>query len=151
MTQYEIGAYNLGWMPIAAFHQHIRQDQNNQFERSILFKQHHRIYETQSSHYVLTGDFILDGTMRAFQATDGRIGIEANDKPVAQVACSSEVMHMAEMKQIETAVGKDNFLSSASPLSHRFPDLRPGFDFCLNGFEVHLFQIFTQHPADNFY
>ena len=49
-----------------------------------------------------------DRAARAFESADAGVGVDADDKKIALGAGALEITHVADMKNVEAAVGKDD-------------------------------------------
>ena len=61
--------------------------------------------------------FVVEGAAFAFEATDGGIGINADEEEITEITGLLEVGDVTEMKEIEATVGDDENLLTAELLS----------------------------------
>lgn len=88
-----------------------------------------RVHAGQSGQYggALAGRD--ERAVRAFELADRRVGVEANDEPVAEAPGALEVAHMAEVEQVEAAVRGDNPLTVTPGGVRPTPGLREVEEF----------------------
>ena len=73
-------------------------------------EQNHVINGAKRSDKKRAGVFIKNGTTGAFQRTDAGVCVDADDEDVAFAARAFEITNMADVKRIETTVGKNDAL-----------------------------------------
>lgn len=114
---------------VTAFDEDIGEDLGNEFEGGVLAEQDDGIDELQGGEDACAGVFGLEWARGAFEAAHGIVGIEAHDEAVAELLCAFEVIDMAEVEEVETTVGKDDFVIFAPPFLEGGRQLQGGKDF----------------------
>jgi hypothetical protein len=56
--------------------------------------------------------FVEDGTIRAFDCTDRAVTVDRHDKGISQLPGAFEISHMADMQNVEAAIGENDGLSA---------------------------------------
>jgi len=69
----------------------------------------------------------------AFERTDGIIRIDRHNNLAAEFAGGVEIAHMADVQQIEAAVGQRDASTGAAPFGHALLELASGKDLGLDG------------------
>ena len=104
---YLIGADNVLWFPVPAFHQHIRFAGKNQLERSVFIEWYHQAYRLQRSKYSHTVTFIVDGPVIPLALALYRgIGIDANDQRCTQAASLGKISDVATVQNVKAAISE---------------------------------------------
>ena len=101
---------------VAALDQNVGLEGADQFERRVLFKEHDGIDGGESGHDAGALAFADDGARWALEAADGGVGVEAEDELGAEAAAVFEQGDVADVEQVEAAVGEDDGLARGAPL-----------------------------------
>ena len=101
---------------VAAFDEDVGLEGADEFERRVLFEEDDGIDGGEGGHDA--GAFALghDGARGAFEAADGGVGVEAEHELRAEAAAVFEQRDVADVEEIEAAVGEDDGLAGGAPL-----------------------------------
>lgn len=101
-------ADDLGWLPVATFHQHIGFAGEDEVERGIFVKFYDQTDRFQCGQYRHAVLFGIDWAIIALaQASYRSIAVYTKDKRSAEGACLCQISDMAAMQHVEAAVGEN--------------------------------------------
>ncbi|RMP03935.1 hypothetical protein ALQ30_05662 [Pseudomonas syringae pv. persicae] len=135
----DIGTDHLIDAVITAFDQHVRLDVTQQIFRSAFGEADHPVHCTQACQHGHTPVNAVDRTARPFQAADRRVIVDGHDQTITQRPRLLQVGHMTGVKNVEAAIGEDDFfLVRARIIDRQQQLLQPqhaafGTFFALNG------------------
>jgi hypothetical protein len=78
--------------------------------RAFFREDHDCVNKLQCRNHGGTLAFRHERTPRPFELSAGRIGVEADDEQVAESPGTLKVTHVAEMQEVEAAIGRDDAL-----------------------------------------
>jgi hypothetical protein len=84
-----------------------------EYTGDIGFVKHHYIIHTPEGGDK-SGAFLLIqyGALRTFDRPDGAVAVDRNDQGIAQLASALKVAHVANVQNIEAAIGENNTFSA---------------------------------------
>jgi hypothetical protein len=94
--------------PVVAFHQNVRKQTRNQFQRRRRVKDHHRINAFERGEDFRAFAFGDDGTPFTFQWPNARIAVQSDDQHVTQFPRLLEDSNMSRVQHFKAAVGKND-------------------------------------------
>jgi hypothetical protein len=94
--------------PVAAFHQHVREQTGDDFARRGFVKNHYRVDAFERRENFGTLAFRQDGASGTLQLANAGVAVEADDERVAESASLLEAADMPGMQQIEAAIREDD-------------------------------------------
>ncbi len=100
---------------VAAFDDDIGADGDDEFKRRGLVEDDDSIDGGKSGQDAGALGLADDRTIRAFEAADGCVAVDGDDEPVAEATSLLEQCDVADVQQIEAAVGKDDALAVGFP------------------------------------
>lgn len=108
-----LAAHDLVAGPVATFHEHIGKQAGDYFAGSQVVEDHDGVDGFQSGENFRAFVFRYYRAAFAFQLTNARIAIEANDEHVAQCARQFQAADMAGMKKVKAPVGENDVAAVA--------------------------------------
>src|SRR4029077_13508090 len=103
---YFFAAYNLVGRPIAAFHQHVRQQRRNTRTWRWLIKNPHPIHKLQRRQNFRAFALRNNRPASAFHFSYTAIAVHANYQRIAQTPRLFQRLNMSRMQQVKAAIGK---------------------------------------------
>ena len=105
---------------VAALDENIGTKDADELEWGVFFEQHDGVDGGEGGHDA--GAFALtdDGPGGPFEAADGAVGVEAEDEFRAETAAVLEQGDVADVEEIEAAVGEDDGFAGGAPLGDTF-------------------------------
>lgn len=76
-----------------------------------LIKDHNMIHTPKCGNKRRSFILIQDRAPGSFQAANRPVAVDRHNERIAQCACTFEIAHVADVENIEAAVGKDDLLS----------------------------------------
>lgn len=119
--------------PIPAFDQHIRQNLGDQTTGIRLIEEDDIIDAGQRRKHFSALLLRHDRPVRSLvQASHRLIGIDTDDEKIAEAPGGLQITSMADMHQIETAVGKDDTVALLPPCGERRDGFMSADDFLVH-------------------
>src|SRR5579859_982534 len=112
----DVAAYNLLAGIVAAFHQYARLDRGDQFDRGILFEDHHQIDSLQRRQHFGARALILHRTAITLQPPYRCVAVETDDQPIAGAPRRGQDLDVAGMQDVETTIGEADPQSVMTPI-----------------------------------
>src|SRR5258706_16117740 len=91
---------------VGALHEYVWPDAGNEFDRSVVGKQHDGVHEGEPRQHDRACGLRLYRPCGALEPLHRGVAIEADDQPVAARARLAQELDMPGMDEIEAAVGK---------------------------------------------
>lgn len=99
--------------PIAALDKHVGEKCGNDFARRGLAENHDAVHALKRGKNFRAFVFWKNRPTRAFEFSDARVAIDANDKRFAEGAGLFEALNVTGMEQVKAAVGENDAASIA--------------------------------------
>ena len=101
---------------VAAFDEDVGADLADELEGRVFGEEDDGVDGGEGGHDA--GAFVLgdDGARGAFEAADGGVGVEAEDELGAELAAVFEQGDVADVEEVEAAVGEDDGLAGGAPV-----------------------------------
>src|SRR5277367_4255637 len=101
---------------VAAFNQNIGLQGADEFKRRVFLEEDNSIDGGKSGHDTSTFALGHDRTRWAFEATDRSVGVQPQYKLRAKTAAFLEQRDVADVQEVEAAVGEDDGFARSAPL-----------------------------------
>ena len=101
---------------IATLDEDVGLEGADELEGSVFVEDDDGVDGGQGGHDAGTLALADDGPGRAFEARNGSVGVEAEHEPRAELAAIFEQLDVADVEQVEAAVGEDDGFAGGSPL-----------------------------------
>src|SRR6478672_7512115 len=89
---------------VAAFHQYVGSERQDELERRVLVEHRHRIDTFERGEHVRALGLRSHGTTRTLETANGGVAVQADDELIAEGAGGGEQVDVADVEQIEDAI-----------------------------------------------
>jgi len=124
---------NLIFKPVASLDQDIRPERGNNAKRIRFVEDRYEIHTGQGGQKLSALHLWEDGSSGRFDKPDRPVAVDSHHQAVSVSTCPLEIPQMADMKQIKTAIGKDDSLFLFSEAVEDGSELANALDLFLLG------------------